>query len=112
MPEKKSDLFVWKSPSRSVKNYSGTIFAVIGLIALATTIVLILFDEWLAILVTWATYFLFFALTKAPVETMEHRITAQGIVSMNHTYLWQDLGPFWFTIHRAEIILHVASWNL
>lgn len=105
------DLFVWQSQSHPLNKYPRGAFSLFGAVALLITVVLILFQEWLAVGVTWAAYFLFFALTKVPQVTVEHKITTEGIISLNHAYLWQELGPFWFKTRNNETVLHIANRN-
>jgi hypothetical protein len=105
------DLFVWQSLSRPSLDYPKGTFALLGSVVVFLTVVFVLFQEWLAIVVSWAAYFLFFALNRVPQVMVNHKITTEGIVSMNHSHLWQDLGPFWFKKKNNETILHVASRN-
>ncbi len=106
------DLLVWKSMNRTTWQYGKEVFATFGAIALLVSVILAFFQEWLAIVVTWAAFFLFWALTKIPPEEVEHKITTEGIISMNHGYLWIELGPFWFSKRGGENILHVAHRNV
>lgn len=110
--KKVRDLFVWKSFNRPQKQYSREVFSTLGAIALLVSIILAFFQEWLAILVTWTAFFLFWQLTKVDPVEVDHKITTEGIVSMNHAYLWSELGPFWFTQKENEDILHVAHYNI
>ena len=104
------NLFVWRSPSRQKWAYSKGVLALIGLSAVTISIFFILFQEWLALFVTWAAFFLFWNLTRIPAEMVEHKITTQGIISLGRSYLWQELGPFWFTISPLnETVLHIAN---
>lgn len=105
------DLFVWQSQSHPLNKYPAGAFPLFGAAIVLITVVLILFQEWLAVGVTWAAYFLFFALTKVPQVTVEHKITTEGIISINHSYLWQELGPFWFKTRNNETVLHIANRN-
>jgi hypothetical protein len=106
------DLLVWESFSRPTKRYSGPALGAIGLMVLAISIVLVFFEEWLAVLVSWSAYFLFYVLAKVSPEKVAHKITTQGIVSMGHSYLWEGLGPFWFASRGGETVLHIASRSL
>ncbi len=101
------DLFVWRSLSRPAKSYTKEVFSTLGAIALLVSIIFAFFQEWLAIVVTWAAFFLFWQLTRVPPEEVDHKITTQGIVSMGHTYIWDELGPFWFREKVNEDTLHV-----
>lgn len=106
------DLYAWKSMSRPMWQYGREVFAVFGAIALLVSVILAFFQEWLAIMVTWAAFFLFWALTRVAPEEVDHKITTEGIISMNHAYLWSELGPFWFSERSGEHILHVAHRNV
>lgn len=106
------DLYSWKSLSRPVWSYSVEAFRTIGAIALLVSVILLFFQEWLAIFLTWAAFFLFYALTRVPPVEVEHKITTQGVESMGRSYLWSELGPFWFSEKGTETILHIAHTSL
>lgn len=106
------DLFVWKSLNRPAKNYGKEVFSTIGAVALLVSIILAFFQEWLAIVVTWAAFFLFYALNRVAPEEVDHKITTEGVVSMGHSYLWSELGPFWFVERWKNIMLHLAHGNI
>lgn len=106
------DLFVWKSLSRPQKTYTKEVFSTLGAIALLVSIIFAFFQEWLAIVVTWAAFFLFWQLTRVLPQEVDHKITTEGIISMNHAYLWVELGPFWFTLKEGEDTLHIAHGNI
>lgn len=93
--------------SRPRWQYGREVFATFGAIALLISIILALFQEWLAIMVTWAAFFLFWALTRIAPEEVAHKITTEGIISMGHAYLWSELGPFWYGERGGDHILHV-----
>lgn len=106
------DLFVWRSLSRPAKAYTKEVFSTLGAIALLVSVIMAFFQEWLAIVVTWAAFFLFWQLTRVPPEEVDHKITTQGIVSINHTYIWPELGFFWFIEKMNEDSLHVAHGSI
>ncbi len=106
------NLFEWKSMSRPLWQFGKEVFATFGAIALLVSIILAFFQEWLAIAVTWAAFFLFWALTRIAPEEVDHKITTEGIISMNHAYLWSELGPFWYSEKGGDHILHVSHRNV
>lgn len=106
------DLFEWRSMNRPSQQYPKEVFATFGAIALLISVILLFFQEWLAIVVTWAAFFLFYALTKIEPVEVGHKITTEGIVSMDHSYLWTELGPFWFSEKGKDMVLHVAHRNI
>ncbi len=103
------DLFAWESLSKPTLDYPKGTFLSLGTLILILSAIFVLFQEWLAIAVTWAAYFLFFAITKVPQVMVNHKITTEGIVSMDHSYIWMSLGPFWFTTKKNEMVLHIAQ---
>lgn len=106
------DLFSWKSLNRPAWQYSKDVYTTLGAIGVLVSIIFAFFQEWLAIVVVWAAYFLFWALSKVPPVEVEHKITTEGIVSINKGYLWGELGPFWFSAKGKDTFLHVAHFNI
>lgn len=106
------DLFAWKSGSRVSKNYTKEVLPGLGIIALLVSIIFAFFQEWFAILATLGAFFLFYALTKVPPEEVDHKITTEGLVSMGHSYLWSELGPFWFMEKDGQAVLYLAHGNI
>lgn len=102
------DLVGWTSLNRPAWSFSIEAFRTLGAVALLVSIILLFFQEWLAIVVVWAAFFLFYALTKIPPVEVVHKITNQGINSMDRSYLWSELGPFWFSQKGEDTVLHVA----
>lgn len=117
-PPRVRDLFEWQSLSRPNQKFPKEFVKTISAIALLLSIIFAFFQEWLAIFVTWAAVFLGWALTKIEPENVGHKITTEGIVSMDHAYLWQELGPFWFTTIKNNfadadnLLLHIAHRNI
>lgn len=103
------DLFAWQSPSWPALDYPKGTFALLGSIVVFITVIFILFQEWLAIAVSWTAYLVFFLIHRIPPTIVSHKITTEGIVSMGTSYLWEELGPFWFKTSRGETVLHIAS---
>lgn len=112
MPTKVRDLFVWTSLSHQRHVYPKEFYTTLVAIATLLSIIFAFFQEWFAILVTWAALFLFYAVSKLEPQETTHKITTQGIVSLNQTYLWGELGVFWFTEKNGDEFLHIATRNI
>lgn len=106
------DLISWKSLNRPARSYSKEVFTTLGAVVLLVSVILAFFQEWMLIFVSWAALFVFYQLTKVGPEEVEHKITTEGIVSMGRSYLWAELGPFWFFQIDDDILLHVAHRNI
>lgn len=112
MPTKVRDLFVWTSPSHQKREYPKEFFTTLAAIATLLSIIFAFFQEWFAILVAWSALFLFYALSKIEPQQAEHKITTQGVISLNQTFLWGELGVFWFTEKNGDEFLHIATRNI
>ncbi len=106
------DLFSWESLNRPTNVYSQRGIKIILFVVVLFTVFLVLFQEWLAAIVSWAALFLFIILDRMPADKVTHKITGEGIVSMNHSYIWEEMGPFWFITRGENRILHIARRNL
>ncbi len=106
------DLIAWHSLNRPAWSFSTEAIRTIGAIAVLVSLILAFIQEWLAIVVVWASFFLFYALNKVPPTEVEHKITNRGIISMGRSYVWADLGPFWFSHKKNDVFLHVATKNV
>jgi hypothetical protein len=111
-PPRIRDLFAWESASFSPYAPTAKSLTFLGGAVVVISLIFILFQEWLAAAVAWAAFFLFFALSRIPPEKTSHKITTQGIISFGHTFLWQELGPFWFTTRGENILLHISQRSL
>ncbi len=102
-------LLVWRAPSRVFKKRDKEFFSTISAVAILFSIVFLFMKEFLLIVVAWAAVFFVYALSKTPPEEVEHKITAEGITSMNHSYLWEEMDKFWFEGEGAERMLKITS---
>jgi len=93
-------------------SYSRDVFTTFAVIALLLSFIVAFIQEFLLIVVVWAAYFLFYALSKVPPVEVEHKITTEGVVSMDKSYLWSELGPFWFTEKGDQTVLHILHSNI
>lgn len=106
------NLFEWKSLNRPTWQFSKDVFTTLGAVTILVSIIFAFFQEWMAIIVTLAAYFLFYALSKVPPVEVEHKITTEGIISMDKGYLWSELGPFWFSQKGKDLLLHMAHRSI
>ncbi len=102
-------LYTWRALTRNFKRHDKEFYSTIIAVAILFSIVFFFIKEIFLIIVIWAGVFLVYALSNMPPEEVEHKITTQGITTMNHSYLWDDLGPFWFMESGGEKVLKVSS---
>ena len=53
--------------------------------------------------------FFYYAISQVAPETVEHRVTTQGLVSYGKAYLWENLGPFWFEGVGRDRVLKITT---
>lgn len=107
------NLLVWSSPSRPPVEMTRELFATAVSICLLLSVIVSFFQEFMLVVLIWAALFFIVALSKRPPDNVEHKITTQGIVTLDHVYLWENLGPFWFTKKGNQDMLHIIqSGNL
>lgn len=106
---KVKDLLVFKSPSRPPIVMDRELYSFSVAVALLLSIIVAFFGDYIAIGLIWAVLFFIVALAKRPPEDVDHKITTEGITSMGHVYLWENLGPFWFTKKGGYTILHIIQ---
>lgn len=102
-------LFVWRSPSRPYQARDKEFYSTIIALAILASIVFFFIKEFLLVVVIWAGVFFIYALSHSPPEEVEHKITNHGLTTLNVSYLWDDLGFFWFTAKNDTTILHLAT---
>ena len=103
------NLLVWYSPSRPPLEMTRELFATAVSICLLLSVIVSFFQEFMLVILIWAALFFIIALSKRPPDNVEHKITTQGIVTLDRVYLWENLGPFWFTKKGNQDMLHVIQ---
>ena len=102
-------LLEWTSPSRIFVPKGKQYFSNLGLIILIAGIVLIFFKEFTIIVVILALAFVSYAFSTVPPENLSHKITTQGLVSGEHSYLWKDLKSFWVSDINGVSVLQIDT---
>lgn len=102
-------LLSWSSPSRAYAKWSKRF--IVSLVALVTLIllVLIVIQDFLPIAVVLSVVFVYAVLATFPPESVEHKMTTQGISSGQHAYIWNELHSFWFGEKYGQRILFIQT---
>jgi hypothetical protein len=103
------DLYKWTAPSRKVLKPDKEIYSTIIAVAILASIIFFFIKEFLLIVVVWALVFFYYALSQMESEMVEHKVTTQGLVSYGKSWLWTELGPFWFEGEGRDRVLKIAS---
>lgn len=104
------ELFSWVAPERVFvardKKWFGNL-AILGLLLLVITLFL---RDFLLMGVILAVLFVFYILATVPPEKVENKITTQGLVIHNHSYLWEELADFWFSEKYGQELLKIETY--
>ena len=104
------ELFVWSSPERIFVPRNLKWFGNVGLIVLVLLLIALFLQEFLLMGAILAVVFVIYVLATIPPEKIEHRITTQGIISNERSYLWDELADFWFMEKQNQLLLTVRTF--
>jgi len=100
-------LLVWEALVRPFKKRDKEFFSNAVAIAFLFGVILFFLKEWFLIIAIIALLFLVYILSTVSPDKVEHKITNRGIVTGGKSYLWNELGNFWFTQQWGEKILNI-----
>ncbi len=104
------ELYSWKAPERLFIPRNRKWYTYVILLVLILTLVLLFLQQFIIIAPILAIAFVSYVLASVQPEEIEHRLTTQGINSGNHSYLWDELGDFWFAREHTETVLHITTF--
>jgi len=104
----KKILHTWEAPMRPPMDAFNTkltknlfiIGAVLGLF-------LLLIGEFFIILVIASVIFIGYILAHTPSEMATYELSTHGVKFMDHFYYWNELGNFFFTESKGNVILNI-----
>ncbi len=102
-------LLDWDAPSRPFRKRDRSFFTTSAVLILLISLILLLAQEYFAILALLAFLFVTYVLNLVPPEEVKYKITTQGITIGDHFYVWHDLGYFWFTEKDGHKIVHIST---
>lgn len=103
------DAFVWVSPERAYKPKDFNWILNSILVLLLIVAVLLFLREFVLIAVVLAITFLIYVLGTVPPRDVEHKITTEGLVIGDHSYIWDELAEFWFEEKYDQKLLIVET---
>lgn len=108
-PKEIRTLMVWKSQSRPFKRRNRDYFTTIAAIVLLIGVILLFIKEFLLIGVILALMFVSYVLATVEPETVEHKISTEGITTGGKSYLWSEMKDFYFTTKWGQEILNINT---
>lgn len=104
------ELFSWEAPERVFVPRNLKWFGNVGLIVLVLLLIALFLQEFLLMGAILAAVFVVYVLATIPPQTMNHRITTQGIITGERTFIWDELVDFWFTEKQNQQLLVVRTY--
>ena len=102
-------LLSWHAPGRPYREKGKEYYVNILLISLFVGVILLLFHEYLLILVLASLVFLSYALSVTPPGTLFYKISTEGVMVEDHFYIWDELYDFYFKQKDGHDILHIRT---
>jgi hypothetical protein len=102
-------LLAWHAPSRPHRKRAKEYYVNSMLIVLALEVILVLFKEYMLMLVIMSVAFVSYALSATEPDPLYCRISTEGIAVGDHYYLWQELYDFYFKQRSGMDILHIRT---
>lgn len=96
IPKEENLLLTWESASRPFQPRSKEFYRTAGALVFLVSIILLFIGEFLLIGVILSTFFVIYALSTVPPETIKHKVTNLGIETAGHFHKWEEMYEFWF----------------
>ena len=105
-------LLSWKALSRPYKPRKREFYLMVLFVTVCFLVILFLFKEWVLMLAVLSITFLSLVLATTKPHEVEHRITTQGVITGEHTYLFKELYDFWFDEKDGHTVLYLRTYAL
>lgn len=102
-------LLSWHAPAWTSKSRGREYYINILLITLFLSVILLLFHEYLLILVLFSLLFFMYALSATPPGSLYYKISTEGVMVGEHFYIWEELYDFYFKQKDGHEILHIRT---
>ena len=102
-------LLAWSAPGRPYKKRGKQFYTTAVLIAFLLEVILFLFSQHMLMVVVLTLLFMSFSFAIVPPRTFHYRISTEGIIVEEHSYLWQELYDFYFRKREGVDILYVRT---
>jgi len=102
-------LLSWTAPGRPFRKRGREYFLNIIIITALVTVILLLFREYMLILLVGAFVFVSYALNAIAPHDFHYKITTEGVRIEDHVFLWQELYDFYFKRIQGAEVLHVRT---
>lgn len=102
-------LLSWTGPGRPFKKKGRQFFLTAILITFLVEVILFLFSQYLLMIVVLSLLFLSFVTATVSPRDFHYRITSEGLIIEEHSYLWIELYDFYFKKRENVDILHVRT---
>lgn len=89
-------LLSWHAPGRPFRKKTKEYFINSFLIMLALQVILLLFHQYMLMLVIASLVFVAYALASVPPHNFYYKLSTEGVMIEDHFYLWQELYDFYF----------------
>lgn len=102
-------LLSWHAPGRPYRERGKEYYINILLISLFLEVILLLFHEYLLMVVLASLVFFAYALSSVPPTAFFYKISTEGVMIEDHFYIWEELYDFYFKHVDGHDVLHIRT---
>ncbi|MDP3724536.1 MAG: hypothetical protein Q8R11_02775 [bacterium] len=102
-------LLTWSSSSRPYAKWNKRFIVSLAALVLLILLVLMVIQDFLPMAVVLSIVFVYAVLATFQPESIEHKMTTQGISSGQHAYIWNELHSFWFGEKYGSRIAYIQT---
>lgn len=108
-PHSLKTLISWHAPGRPYREKGKEYYVNVFLICVFLEVILLLFHEYLLMVVLASLVFLAYALSSVPPRAMFYKISTEGVMVEDHFYIWEELYDFYFKTIDGHTVLHIRT---
>ncbi len=105
-------LISWMAPARPFKRRSRDFYITIVAIAIVFGLVLFFVEGWLPVILVISLVFLVYVMSSVEPESIEYKISNQGIKVAGKRTDWRAMTRFWFSKRLGVDLLVIETWKL
>ena len=102
-------LLEWSAPLRVYRKHSKTDYYLVIFLSLTLITFFSITRQYMLIATTIALDFLTFVMWSVSPDMVTHKISSQGIYSIDKLYEWKDLKSYWFSVVDKVYVLNIDT---
>lgn len=102
-------LFEWSGPAHVHNHREESFFVTLFIVAVGVAFVLVLFKQYMLMLVVFALAFAIYAANKHEPQTVRYQVLTNAVKINDDQYNYSDLANFWFETVGGKTVLKIST---